>query len=152
MSDFIPATITLSGKLPVAAAIGDAFPLFSPAGEKLWIASWDPEYLYPPGAEWEQGQIFRTQEESGEAVWLVNHLDRAAHSAEYHRVEPGRYVARVTVGCEAVGRDRTEVSIAYTFIGLSEQGNRDITAMSQQDYDAKLVKWTEWIVNYLATT
>ncbi len=150
MKPFRPRTITLRGRVLAAAEIDDVFPLFSPEGEKLWVPGWDPEFLDPPESDWSEGQIFRTREEMGEAVWVVTRLDRALHRVEYHRVEPERYVARVEVSCRPVPSARTEASIAYSFVGLSEAGNREIAAMTQQAYDAKMLRWVEWINRYLA--
>jgi hypothetical protein len=70
---------------------------------------------------------------------------------EYHRVEPGRHVAHIVVRCQSPARQRTEVSVTYSFAGLSENGNRDIAAMSQGDYDKKLERWTRWIREHLAS-
>jgi hypothetical protein len=122
-----------------------AFELFSPLGEKRWVPGWDPELIHPPGVAWERGLIFRTREDRGEAIWVVTALDHGRHEVEYHRVEAGRYVARVNVLCSA-GPDRgTEVRVTYTFVGLSEMGNEDIAAMSPQAYEEKLRRWKGWI-------
>lgn len=142
---FRPSTATFRGKVHVAAAPDEAFPLFSPEGEKRWVPGWAPEILHPPEGRWEARQIFRTQEESGEAVWVISRLDRGAHEAEYHRIEPGRYVARVEVACRPAPEGGTEAEIAYSFVGLSDSGNRDIEAMTPEDYEAKMVRWTGWI-------
>jgi hypothetical protein len=117
----------------------------------LWVPEWAPEYLYPADTKWAEGQIFRTREEMGEAIWLVTRLDRALHRVEYHRVEPGRYVAHIAVSCRPLPNRRTEVSTAYSFIGLSEVGNGEIAAMTQQAYDAKMSRWTGWIKRHLET-
>jgi hypothetical protein len=45
------------------------------------------------------------------------------------------------IGTEQV----TEASTVYEFIGLSESGNAEIGAMSQDDYDQKMARWTRWI-------
>lgn len=145
MSVFVPRAVTFEGRLMVSGEASGVFPLFSPVGERSWVPGWDPELLHPPGADWEEGQIFRTREETGEAVWLVARLDRVGLQVAYYRVEAGRYVAHITVGCHQAPGHRTEVRTAYSFVGLSEQGNRDITAMTRQEYDAKMTRWSEWI-------
>jgi len=150
MGRFAPSATTLRGRLVVNADVDEAFPLFSPEGERLWVPGWDPELLHPPGAVWEEGQIFRTREELGDAVWLVTRLDRGQHAVEYHRVEPGRYVANITVRCRALPDGRTEVSTAYSFVGLSEAGNGEIEAMTQKAYDEKMSRWADWIDRHLA--
>ena len=147
---FRPAVATFRGRLQVGARIEDVFPLFSPEGERRWVPGWDPELLHPPGATWEEGQIFRTREERGEAVWVVTRLDRTERSVEYHRVEDRRCVARVRVRCARLGTDRTDVVTEYTFVGLSEEGNAEIAAMTDEAYDAKMARWGDWIRKHLA--
>jgi hypothetical protein len=125
------------------------FELFSPLGEKLWVPSWDPELLYPEGAAWEEGLLFRTREATGDAIWVVTRLDRDTHAVTYHRVEPGRYVARVDVRCRELPEQKTGVTVAYTFVGLSDGGNQEIAAMTQQAYDEKMRRWQNWIDAHL---
>jgi hypothetical protein len=141
---FTPRACTLRGGFAVRGPVETVFPLFSPDGERKWVPGWDPEILHPPTG-WEQGQIFRTREERGDAVWVITRLDRARHEVEYHRVEPGRYVAHIEVRCHAVSDRETEVTTAYSFIGLAAAGNEDIAAMTQAAYDAKMSRWAEWI-------
>lgn len=126
------------------------FELFSPLGEKRWVPDWSPELLHPPGVQWERGQVFRTQEELGEAIGVVTVLDRERHEVEYHRIEPARYVARVRVQCQARSVQQTEVAVTYTFVGLSDAGNHDIAAMSQAAYEQKMKPWQGWISGYLS--
>lgn len=142
---FVPRSVELKGAFTLSVPPTAAFDLFSPLGEKRWVPEWNPELLYPPGVAWERGLIFRTAEERGEAVWLVTGLDRERHVVEYHRVEAGRYVATVAVRCRAEGPRKTEVSVEYLFVGLSDAGNEDIAAMSSTLYEEKMRRWREWI-------
>lgn len=151
MNPFTPRTSTLRGSFPLSVGIEDAFPLFSPAGEKVWAPGWNPELIHPAGSKWEEGQIFRTQEESGEAIWLVRRLDYEKHIVEYCRIEPGRYVANIEVSCRSLPDKSTVVSTSYSYIGLSEAGNKDIDAWTQQAYDEKMSHWKEWIDRYLSS-
>lgn len=148
---FAPRSIHFEGSLLVEAPVGTAFPLFSPLGEKNWVPEWNPELIHPMGAIWERGQIFLTKEERGEAVWVVTALDREHHRAEYYRLEPDRYTARVRVRCREEG-ERTRVEVAYTFVGLSETGNEDIAAMSQAAFEEKMLRWQGWIAEHFAKT
>ena len=90
-----------------------------------------------------------TEEEMGEAVWVVTRLDHLGHKVEYHRVEPGRYVARIGVSCTAISDRLTEAATTYEFIGLSEAGNAEIAAMTQESYAQKMMRWSRWINEYL---
>ena len=149
MTRFTSKFVSLVGSFTVADSVEEAFQLFSPVGEKAWVPGWDPELLHPPGVDWERGLIFRTREETGDAVWVVTHLNRTAHQVEYHRVEPGRYVAHITVRCTPTGGGRTDVSTAYEFVGLSDSGNAEIGAMSQEAYAEKMQRWAGWISDHL---
>jgi hypothetical protein len=149
MDTFTARAVTLTGGLVLGAGVDEVFRLFSPLGEKLWVPEWDPQLLHPAGSEWEEGLIFRTREETGDAVWIVSRLDLVSHDVTYHRVEPGRYVARIEVSCRALGDRSTEATVVYSFVGLSESGNREIAAMTQDAYDAKMSRWTKWITHHL---
>ena len=148
---FIPATITLTGQIRLTAPIARVFPLFSPLGEKLWVPDWNPELLYPPNIDWAEGQLFRTREELGSAIWVVSELDLKASHVVYHRVEADRYVAQIGVRCYQASADVTEVNIVYRFVGLSERGNQEINAMSQRTFEEKMERWTGWLNEYLQT-
>ncbi len=149
MSGFKPRTRSFAGTIRLDGTVDRVFELFSPLGEKHWVPGWDPELLHPEGVAWDVGLIFRTREERGEAVWVVTRLDRAAHDVEYHRVEPGRYVARVAVRCTPIGPSRTEATTEYRFVGLSDAGNAEIGAMDDAGYAAKMERWTTWLNGYL---
>ena len=150
MERFIAGSRKFAGHFSVHALIETVFELFSPLGERLWVPGWHPELLDPPDVDWEQGQIFRTQEEKGEAIWIVTELNREAHRVEYHRVEPHRYVARVRVKCTAAGNGSTEVVTEYAFVGLSREGNDEISAMTVEAYAEKMRRWEQWISHYVA--
>ena len=146
---FTAFSADLNGGFVITAPVDVVFELFSPLGERLWVPSWDPELLHPPGVQWERGLIFRTREERGEAVWMVTGLDRDRHEVEYHRVEAARYVARVRVRCRPNAR-QTEVEVTYTFVGLSDAGNEEIASMSHSAYEEKMKRWQAWISDHLA--
>jgi hypothetical protein len=141
---------TFTGTLTVRARPDDAFPLFSPAGERRWVPGWDPEAVHPAEDDWRAGQVFRTREETGAAVWIVTAMDRARRTVEYHRVEPARWVARVAVGCDPLPDGATRVTVSYSFVGLTDAGNEGIAAMTQEEHDAKMRRWAGWIERYLA--
>jgi hypothetical protein len=149
MTDFIARSAEFNGRFVLAGPIEAVFDLFSPLGERLWVPEWNPELLFPSGVSWACGQIFRTREEAGEAVWVVTTLTRESHEVEYHRVEPSRYVARVRVKCTAQAHQATEVSTSYSFIGLTAEGNDAIGAMTDASYAEKMKRWERWISQYL---
>lgn len=152
MTDFKSQSIEFAGGFSIQAEVEEVFELFSPLGEREWIPDWDPELLYPPRQPWTLGQIFRTREEKGEAVWIVTTLDRQAHQVAYHRVEPGRYVACVCVTCTETREHGTAVSTTYSFVGVSDEGNREIETMTTDAYAEKMKRWQRWMAALFACT
>lgn len=151
MNEFSSRSIQLVGKIKLNGSIELVFPLFSPEGEKRWVPGWVPEPIHPPDAVWRKGFIFKTKEEKGDAIWIVTQFDPARHEVEYYRIEPQRYVARISVQCSKKTNAITQASIIYEFIGLSQDGNHDIGRMTQESYDQKMERWTGWINEYLET-
>jgi len=150
MSTFKPRSVELRGGFRIERPVGEVFPLFSPLGEKRWVPGWSPELLHPPGTSWARGLIFRTMDVHGEVVWVVTELDPVAHRVEYHRVEPGHYVARVNVACAAAGDAATDVRVSYAYVGLSDDGNAELAAMGAAAYDEKMRGWKRLIDTCLA--
>ena len=145
IDNFVPRSITLQGRIQIAAPANAAFRMFSPLGEKLWVPGWDPELLYPANSTWQEGLIFRTREETGDAVWIVSQLDMSAYRVTYYRLEPTRYAVRVEVRCNPITDELTEAVTEYSFVGLSHDGNDAIAAITQDSYDAKMARWANWI-------
>lgn len=146
MSDTFRSTSrTFAGRVEVAADPDSAFGLFTPLGEKRWIEGWNPEIVYPTGAEMAEGMIWRTRTDDREDVWIVSRYDPTAHEVCYYRVEPGRMVARIDVRCREIADSCTEVTVFYMHTALSEAGNDAIAAMTEEDYAAKMRRWQEAI-------
>lgn len=147
---FVPASITLAGSFHVEAPVEEAFPLFSPKGEEAWVAGWKAEILYPEGAEWECGLVFRTRKGESETIWFVTELDRQAHRVGYHRVEAGMTAVMLRVECEEAGASQTRVSVRYTFVGISEAGNEAVLHRSQREFDEWMQEWESSIAPLFA--
>ncbi len=141
---FLPATRRFETTFTLSMGPDEAFPLFSPQGERDWAPGWDPELLFPPDGAWVQGQVFRTRDEDGEIIWVVTRLDHENREVEYYRTEPGRQVVHVAVKVFLL-KGATTVSVAYAYVGLSEEGNAAIEAMTQPAYDAMIADWPKLI-------
>ena len=146
---FTPRLAAFQGTVTIPAGASQAFPLFSPEGERAWVPGWNPEILAPRDGAWGEGQIFRTMEESGEATWVVSAMDKKRRRVVYFRVEPARYVAKVEVEVKSRSGGGSEARVVYTFVGLTEKGNADIEAMRATDYEAKMARWSGWIADSL---
>jgi hypothetical protein len=146
---FSARVIELTGGLVVAAPVTKAFELFSPLGEKGWVPSWNPELVFPDDGAWQRGQVFRTRDGAREAVWIVASLDAAAHAVEYHRVEAGYHVARVSVRCTVTSSLETRVEVTYRYVGLTAAGNDEIASMTSEAHAARMARWRGWIATAL---
>jgi hypothetical protein len=52
--------VELGHSIVLADSIDRVFPLFTSAGEKLWVEGRDPEFLYPTSGETCDGMVFKT--------------------------------------------------------------------------------------------
>ncbi len=146
---FEPRRAKLTGSIMLSAPIHEAFPLFSPLGEKHWAEGWDPEIVSPAGGEWTRDMVFRTRDADQEVIWIVAELDLEAHRVAYFRTVPDLLVARVEVRCRAMG-DRTEATVGYSYVGLSDAGNAQIAEWTEAAYRLKMEQWEKAINDYLA--
>jgi hypothetical protein len=142
---FVPESVTFEGSFRVHQPAEHAFPLFSPRGEEAWVPGWKPEMLHPAGAEWETGLVFRTVHDGQESIWFVRSLDRDAHRVTYDRVDLGMTATTVSVRCEAAGSDTTNVSVTYTFVGITDAGNAFVRAQKRDEFAAKMERWQDAI-------
>jgi hypothetical protein len=75
-------SIVLSG------SIDRVFHLFTPAGEKLWVEGWDPEFLHPTSGETCDGMVFRTSHGGEITLWACIDWSPSAYRVRYARVTP----------------------------------------------------------------
>lgn len=137
----------------LAVPIADLFPLFSPEGEKLWVPDWD--YVDVMGtADLCEDYIFVTRTHdhaSAEAVWIVKTYDPAAHYVQFYKVEPGEKVGVISVRCNQLDTNRTNVEITYKYIALSVSGERFIDEFTDEVYKTFIGEWQLLLSNYFET-
>jgi hypothetical protein len=150
-SAFHAKAVSHTGTIRLAGAIEKVFPLFGPVREKDWAPGWDPEIVYPAGAEVSEGMVFRTHDKSGETFWVITHFDEAGHSIAYANVTPGYIVNRIMIHCTGAGANETECSVTYAHVALSEHANNFIEHMDDKAYAAKMAHWQEAINHRLTT-
>lgn len=132
--------------LPLSA--DEAFPLFTPEGERLWIEDWNPHYFYPANGETIVGMVFTTGHGGETTYWTLVDFDNVAHMARYARVTPGSRSVIVAVKCEAAGALETRVIVRYSLTALSEAGNAAIAAFVE-GYQEMIEDWRKKILAYL---
>jgi hypothetical protein len=146
---FTSASLTLEGGFRLEVPPETAFPFFSPRGEEAWVPGWKPEILYPAGAEWETGLVFRTVHDGQESIWFIRELDRERHRVTYDRVDVGMTATTVRVTCEEIVPGSTDVTVRYTFVGISEAGNELVRSRDAGDFANRMGGWRDAITAVL---
>ena len=144
-ADFIPVHVERTGAFRVNRPLADAFPLFSPEGERRWVKGWAPRYLHPRDVPSDAaGTVFQTNHNNEETQWIVLRYAPADGIAEYVRITPGSRIGIVTVN--ATERNGvTDVEVTYTLTSLSEAGSLMLHAMTEASYAAMLLEWERLI-------
>ncbi len=142
---FSPVHVERTGTFRVEQPLAQAFPLFSPEGERRWVAGWDPRYLHPRDVPSDQpGTVFQTFHNGEETEWLVLRYSAADGVAEYVRITPGSRIGLVTVRATERGGG-TDVEVTYRLTSLSDTGTRTLEAMTEESYAAMLDEWERLI-------
>ena len=118
----------------------EAFPLFTPKGEELWVPEWRPEYIEPQSGETVAGMVFRTGESEESTIWACLEYNPEARRARYLRVTPASRVAYVDVVCSHQGNG-TAVQVSYSFVPLTTSGKTYIANMSDGSFAAMIGDW-----------
>jgi len=129
--------------LPLPA--GQAFMLFTPAGEAHWVPGWAPRYLHPADGRTEAGMVFTTGEGEDFTVWHLADFDRGALSSRYVRSTPASRSGFVRIDCRPLGAERTEVAVEYEMTALSDGTAGTLDAYEGEAFAAMIEQWRELI-------
>lgn len=133
--------------LPLAA--DEALELFTPEGERLWIAEWRPRYQYPANGETMEGMVFATGEGDDLTYWTMMDFDIVRHRVRYARLTPGSRSTIVEVVCVPGGDHQCQVEVSYALTGLSDAGNALIDGFVGEAYVSMIEDWREKILDHL---
>ena len=134
------------------------FPLFSAEGEKLWVPGWDYENIMG-STELYEDYVFLTashrHHEHGDhadvkTIWLVKRYQPADYYVQFYRVEPGDKVGIVSVQCKPLSKTKTELEVAYEYIGLSAKGNEFIAGYTAEAHEQFIAQWAKLLDHYFA--
>lgn len=139
----------VSHRIALPLPAGEALELFTPEGERLWIADWNPRYFHPANGEAIEGMVFVTGESSETTYWTMTDFDIVRHRLRYTRVTPGSRSTIVEVVCVPGGDRQCHAEVSYALTGLSEEGNAAIEAFIGDAYVAMIEDWRERILAHL---
>lgn len=143
--------VSRTGEVRVAAPLAAAFPLFTPAGERLWAPGWDPEFHHPADGAAVRGAIFTTCGDDGRTtLWVLVDWEPERHSVRYARVTPGLRAGIVAVACRADGEQATIARVTYELAALNPEGDADLAAWTEGWYEGYLAEWEALIAAALA--
>ena len=134
--------IERSGSFLLAATPERAFELFTPEGERAWVAGWEPEPVHAPGGRLDvEGAVFRTRVHGEETLWLVLGIDRRGFVAEYARITPGSRLGTVRVCCREAARGGARVEVRYRLTAVGESGERALAETTEEAFAETLRVW-----------
>ena len=146
---FSPRHHKVSHRISLPLPADEALELFTPEGERLWIADWNPRHFHPANGETMEGMVFTTGEGSELTFWTLIEFDIVRHRLRYSRVTPGSRSTVVQVDCIPRGDHFCDVEVSYSLTGLSGVGNATIDAFVGAAYVAMIEGWRERIVMHL---
>jgi hypothetical protein len=134
--------VVCTGTVRVPLPVEDALPLFTPRGERRWVASWDPAFPADDADDTAPGTVFLT----GDSIWMV--ADRTERSMRYARALPGVWAGTVEVRCEPAGA-QTAAEVTYDLTVL-DAAQRPRLREFADGYEAFLGEWEREIGAALA--
>ena len=135
---------TASGRFPLPIPAAEAIGFFTPEGERTWAPGWDPTYLGEAPTE-APGTVFVTSHGDTDTIWIVQSIDRDAHTSAYSRVTVGHHAGTVHVSC-IDGRDGgCVVHVTYDMSLLPGGDPTDLHAYDEASFQAMMKHWSETI-------
>ena len=149
---FRPLHISRTGTITVDLGFEETLELFTPEGERRWVADWQPEYLYRAGGGDEIDTVFRTRHGGEETLWIVLDHDPEEGTAAYSRITPGSRLGTVTIEVEGIDERSCWVEVCYEMTGLSPQGNAVLKALDARAFRSMLDEWQQRIAALLVAS
>ncbi len=152
-NDFKAEKISKTASFIVNSNIDAVFPLFGAFEERKWEPSWNPELIYPSEEIIEEGTTFKTEGrgEEQEFLWRVSKYYVDQSLIQYLVSTQNRYWT-ITVICNELNDNSTNVSVTYTYIGLNNKGNKLNRAHIELIYENNLKDWAHAINGYLKSS
>ena len=144
--------VTRSGEFELACSADDAFPLFSPEGERSWVNGWNPHPIFSDTIAFSRDTVFRQGEGDEEAIWIIVDVDRQGHRAEYVRVAPTSHTAHIVVKVEPITSGTSRVAVTYTVTVFGEKTFSLLDAFSESAYAEKMRSWQRQISAFLESS
>lgn len=140
-----------SHRIVVEAPADQAFMFFTPAGEELWVDSWQPTYVHPTDGRTEAGMVFVTGQGDEFTIWTLVDFDRVNLRSRYQRCTPASRTGFVEIRCIPLDGRRTELWVQYTLTALNVQGERALEDYAGSRFVAMIDGWAQAISERIET-
>ncbi|MDN3579082.1 SRPBCC family protein [Chitinimonas viridis] len=137
--------IVRTHQITLAAPSQSCHRFFTPAGECLWVAGWQPHYHYPANGQTEAGMVFSTGSDAEYTLWCLVDFDEERLYSRYTRLTPGSRSGIVEVQCHARDDQTTEVTVRYTLTALSDAGLALLNELDEATFAAMITGWQDAI-------
>jgi hypothetical protein len=128
------------------------FPLLCPVREADWVPGWQYRLIYSQSGVAELGCVFTTPNEDGShTTWIVTGYNPATFTIAFAWVNPGLVAAQIAIQLAPKSSSETTAHIAYSYTGLSEQGNMEVERYDTAWFQHKMQSWETAINHYLRT-
>lgn len=146
------ASIDRSGVVSVPLPPAEAFPLFTPEGERAWVPGWVPTYPIPTQSaddppEPYAGLVFVTLDDEAPRTWTVTRYDADAHRVSYAYTRTGRVAAMVDVAVDRDGQSSV-ARVRYRMTALAPSAEVEVRSFAA-GYPNMLAGWGQMIRRYL---
>ena len=141
--------VVRSGEFYLACNVEDAFPMFSPEGERAWVRGWNPRPVFPDTAEFARDTVFRQGEGEDDAIWTIVDVDRERHRAEYVRVAPDSHTAHIVVKVDPVDSKQSHVRVKYALTTFGKGSTSLLDQFSEDAYAERMRNWQRQITECL---
>ncbi len=136
------------------------FPLLCPVREFDWILTWDCEVVYTETGLAEEGCVFQTgmprdggihqlQSAGGTDTWVISRY-QSLKGISFIRVNPLRTI-RYDIDLERAGDGSTTLTWQQEVTALNEEGDRHVSALSQEDFTVQIQTAEKMLEHYLET-
>ncbi len=139
------ARIVRTHRITLAAPAHTCQRFFTPAGECLWVAGWQPQYHHPAKGQTETGMVFSTGSGAEYTLWCLVDFDQERLYSRYTRVTPGSRSGTVEVQCLALTDQTTEIMVRYTLTALSDAGLEILNALDEAAFADMIMGWQDAI-------
>ncbi|MFC5181638.1 SRPBCC family protein [Actinomadura harenae] len=140
------ARVHLTGRFDVPLPPDEAFPLFTPLGERAWAEGWDPVFPDDASDDSAPGVVFTTSAHGHGTVWVVVERNIPA-SITYARTTPGDRAGTVTVELSEVDGG-SRVQVTYDLTALRPEAMPALEHFAA-DYPSYLHSWQTSIESIL---